>query len=60
MEATTQSLLLYTVLQVCAVIGITLRALPSKEEQTRSYKAKGNLVAILFLSLLGYLLFLFW
>jgi hypothetical protein len=59
MEATTQSLVLYTVLQLCAMVGVISRALPNKEEQTLNYQAKGNLVLILGVSLVGYLIFLF-
>jgi hypothetical protein len=60
MDATTQSLLLYTVLQLCALVGVVSRTLPGKEQQTKDYQSQGNLLALLFFSLLGYLLFLFW
>jgi cell shape-determining protein MreD len=59
MDATTQALLLYTALQVCAFVGLISRALPGKEQQTQSYQAQGNLLPILLLSFVGYLLFLF-
>jgi hypothetical protein len=53
------ALILYTVLQVCMMIAVISRALPSKEQQTRQYVAQGNLLPILFCSLVGYLVFLF-
>jgi hypothetical protein len=51
--------MIYTLLQVCAFIGIVSRALPGKEDQTLSYQTKGNLVPILGASFAGYLVFLF-
>lgn len=54
-----QAIILYTVLQVCMMVGIISRALPSKEQQTRQYVAQGNLLPLLFVNLAGYLVFLF-
>lgn len=59
MDFSHSSVIVYTLLQICAFIGIISRALPSKEDQTASYQAKGNLLPILGVSLAGYLVFLF-
>jgi hypothetical protein len=59
MDITAHSFILYTVLQVCMMIGVISRALPGKEQQTQQYVAQGSLLPILFLSFIGYLFFLF-
>jgi hypothetical protein len=59
MDIPHSSVIIYTLLQVCAFVGIVSRALPGKEDQTASYQATGNLVPILGLSLAGYVVFLF-
>jgi hypothetical protein len=59
MDTTVQSFILYTVLQVCMMIGVISRALPGKEQQNEQYVAQGNLLPMLFLSFIGYLFFLF-
>jgi hypothetical protein len=59
MDITAHSLILYTLLQVCMMIGVISKALPSKEQQTQQYVAQGNLLPLLFLSFVGYLFFLF-